>query len=241
MKNIFKNKKLLIILSSVLAICLVGIVVLSMALGNKSDLGTQPESTVSDETDKDIIIDKPKDNNLKADESNVVNEITDDGAGLKPDENIETSKSSNTGSKAQTEKKAESEAKEPDQSDTPAGGGVVIGDGGGNSKYSCGAANHHCEGAETHAYILNLELEGCQHCGSHSCKSFYTTDEWGNACPDATKCPKYNKENNILTKCPDCGRTPKDGTNGTCVQFLLACDCPNCGVHVEANTCHTCG
>ena len=49
-------------------------------------------------------------------------------------------------------------------------------------EYNCGVANHHCDGPETHAYISNLELEGCPYCGSHSCPSFYATDEWGNAC-----------------------------------------------------------
>lgn len=43
-------------------------------------------------------------------------------------------------------------------------------------------------------------------------------------------------------KCSDCGKTEGDGTNGSCVQWLMGdVDCPNCGEHVEVRTCHTCG
>ena len=30
------------------------------------------------------------------------------------------------------------------------------------------------------------------------------------------------------------------GRNGTCVQFVLDCTCPNCGEQVKAWTCHYC-
>ena len=43
-------------------------------------------------------------------------------------------------------------------------------------------------------------------------------------------------------KCSDCGKTEGDGTNGSCVQWLMGdVDCPHCGVHVSVRTCHTCG
>lgn len=32
-----------------------------------------------------------------------------------------------------------------------------------------------------------------------------------------------------------------DGANGTCVQYVNACNCPNCGEQVPAWTCHYCG
>lgn len=41
--------------------------------------------------------------------------------------------------------------------------------------------------------------------------------------------------------CSECGKTSGNGTNGTCVQWLMGdIDCPNCGQHVEVRTCHTC-
>ena len=41
--------------------------------------------------------------------------------------------------------------------------------------------------------------------------------------------------------CSECGKASGNGTNGTCCQWLMgAINCPNCGVHVEVRTCHTC-
>ncbi len=107
--------------------------------------------------------------------------------------------------------------------------------------YSCGTPGHHCDSAETHAYILNLELDGCPYCHRHDCPSFYATDEWGNAVYDPAKCPSYDVRSDPVYYCQDCGRKCGDGQHGTGVQFVKACDCPNCGKHVESWTCHTCG
>lgn len=120
------------------------------------------------------------------------------------------------------------------------GGGITIGNPPVEEKYSCGCANHHCQNADYHTSLLNREMEGCPYCGSHSCPSFYAVNEWGYTTLDITLCPKYNEKSDPLKYCQECGKKPGDGSNGTCVQFLHACDCPNCGEHVEANTCHTC-
>lgn len=119
-------------------------------------------------------------------------------------------------------------------------GGVQIGGGDTPVKYNCGAKNHHCQGPETHAFIQNLELEGCERCGSHSCPSFYGTDQWGGGGLFPELCPKYNEKNDPLKYCQDCGKKPGDGSSGTCAQFISDIDCPLCGKHVEAWTCHTC-
>ena len=110
----------------------------------------------------------------------------------------------------------------------------------GNTAYSCGTAGHHCDGPETHAYIMNLELKGCSHCGSHNCPSFYAVDEWGNTCYDPSQCPKYDVHEDPVHYCQECGKACGDGRNGTCVQFVSACHCPNCGEHVDSRDCHTC-
>ena len=110
----------------------------------------------------------------------------------------------------------------------------------GNTTYSCGTDGHHCDGPETHAYILNLELKGCPLCGKHNCPSFYAVDEWGNTCYTPSHCPKYDVHEDPVHYCQNCGKACGDGTNGTCVQFVSACHCPICGEHVDRRTCHTC-
>lgn len=106
-------------------------------------------------------------------------------------------------------------------------------------EYNCGVANHHCDGPETHAYISNLELEGCPYCGSHSCPSFYATDEWGNACYTPSKCPQYDVTKDAAEYCPICGKKCGDGDNDTCQRWIVDFVCPICGELVPANTCHT--
>ena len=118
------------------------------------------------------------------------------------------------------------------------GGGIVIGDQ--PEPYNCGTPGHHCDGPETHAYILNLEKEGCPYCGKHNCPSFYATDEWGNTCYTPDRCPSYYVHKDPVYYCQTCGKKCGDGSNGTCVQFVNACNCPNCGEHVDSWTCHTC-
>ena len=134
------------------------------------------------------------------------------------------------------------ETKQPDPPPTTNnnGGGIQIGGGETPAPYDCGVANHHCEGPETHAFIANLEKEGCPTCGSHSCPSFYGTDQWGNGGLFPNLCPKYDVKNDPLHYCQDCGKKTGDGTNDTCVRFINAMKCPLCGVDVPGRTCHTC-
>ncbi len=124
----------------------------------------------------------------------------------------------------------------PDDGD---GGGVLIGET--QAVYDCGSPGHHCEGPETHAYVLNLETEGCPYCGRHICPSFYAVDEWGNTCYTPRLCPEYDVTKDPACFCQVCGRECGDGSKGTCVQFVTGCKCPICGEQVEAWTCHTCG
>ncbi len=127
---------------------------------------------------------------------------------------------------------------EPEQ---PGGeGGIQIGGDTPAASYTCGSPNHHCKNAEAHAYLLNLELEGCSYCGSHSCPSFYGTDEWGNTGLTPELCPQYDEKKDPVKYCQDCGKKTGDGSNGTCAQFVEDCDCPLCGERVKAWACHTC-
>ena len=105
--------------------------------------------------------------------------------------------------------------------------------------YSCGSKNHHCTTKEEHAFIKSLEEKGCSICGSHSCRSFYAIDEWGNNCYDITKCPKYSEKKDPENYCEYCGKEVGLGDNGTCVRFTVDTKCPICGKKVPAKTCHT--
>lgn len=127
------------------------------------------------------------------------------------------------------------EPKQPDDE-----GGIQIGEGDTPAAYSCGSPNHHCKNTEAHAYLLNLELEGCPYCSSHSCPSFYGTDEWGNTGLTPELCPKYDEKKDPVKYCQDCGKKTGDGSAGTCAQFVKDCACPFCGEHAKAWTCHTC-
>lgn len=110
----------------------------------------------------------------------------------------------------------------------------------GTEKYDCGYPNHACDGPETHAFTLNLELAGCPYCGSHSCRSFYAKDRWGNTSYDPTFCPQYSELRDPAEYCADCGRECGNGWNGTCTKFIRSGECPLCGEHVEAGICHSC-
>lgn len=105
--------------------------------------------------------------------------------------------------------------------------------------YSCGCKNHHCTTKEEHAFIKSLEEKGCSICGSHSCRSFYVLDEWGQPCYDITKCPKYSEKKDPANYCEHCGKEIGLGDNGTCVRFTVDTKCPICGKKVPAKTCHT--
>ena len=107
------------------------------------------------------------------------------------------------------------------------------------AKYSCGVKNHNCTTPEEHAFLTSLEEKGCPICGSHSCRSFYALDEWGNTCYDITKCPQYKEEEDPTIRCEHCGRVSGTGDNGTCVRFTVDTVCPICGKTVKAKTCHT--
>lgn len=145
------------------------------------------------------------------------------------------------GSKTPAEKPKEQQKETPpDETEKHESGGIVIGDPTPAQTYSCGVAGHHCTGPETHSFICELEQKGCEYCGSHTCPSFYAVDEWGQGCYTPSKCPKYDIHADPIWYCQTCHKLCGDGRNGTCVQFVIDCTCPNCGEQVKAWTCHYC-
>ena len=105
--------------------------------------------------------------------------------------------------------------------------------------YSCGNSRHHCKTPEDHAFITSLEAKGCPTCGSHSCKSFYCTDQWGNPSYNQSKCPQYGVKDDPLVYCSTCGKKVGTGDKGTCVRFTVDTVCPICHKEVPARTCHS--
>lgn len=121
------------------------------------------------------------------------------------------------------------------------GGGIEIGSSdASNTVYNCDTASHKCNTPTKHAYIQNLEIEGCKTCGSHSCKSFYALNQWGYTHYTPSKCPEYNKQKDPVHTCQECGKPTGNGKSGTCVRFVTTDDCPKCGENVSAWTCHSC-
>lgn len=240
-KKLFKNKRLLAVIGGAAALLLIVSVVCLITPNKPSGLDNSSEPSAS-ETGQSIVIETPE-STASSDTTNSVTagKIVDDGSGLKPDESVSDSATEkNTGEKAQKTASPKKEADPPKDSGKGSNGGIQIGGGESTSKYSCGSPKHHCDGPETHAFILNLELEGCPYCGSHSCPSFYGIDKWGNAGYFPKLCPKYDITKDPVYYCQDCGKKCGDGTNGTCVRFVKACKCSNCGEYVEEGTCHTC-
>ena len=249
MKN---KKKLLIVGGCVVGVILAIILLIALMPKNGTDPKTPETTGISDvNTEKDVTIEDPSESSEPTEETTDESKkttkdeepsvIEPDGKGLTP---VEEKKSEQGKQEKQPEKEATEVAKpveqsDPPKQDEPSSGGIVIG---GNTPepYDCGTPGHHCDGPETHAYVLNLELDGCPYCGKHDCPSFYATDEWGQTCYTPSKCPNYDIHSDPVYYCQKCGKPCGDGSNGTCAEYNIDIDCPICGKHVEAWTCHSC-
>ena len=242
------NSKTFRILALVIAPILLGIIIWTIAGFRTDSPSTDPTGQIVVETEAATtpsisipVIDTP--DATDPEPTNKSDHLVDDGTGLTPVEpdmtEPDTSETAPTGT-------AEPEPVQPEtpvalpavDEDDSKHDGIVIG--GGKIEYDCGTEGHHCDGPETHAYILNLELKGCKYCGSHSCPSFYAVDEWGNTCYAPSHCPEYDIHKDPVYYCQKCGKACGDGSGDTCVQFINACACPNCAEYVDSWTCHTC-
>ncbi len=238
MKKLSKKKKMILAgAASFLLIALVIILALASA-GKKSQDVARTDDTTSD-TETEITVDSVSPDNDET-ETDDTEEIPDDADVLTIEEPEIVSPETENVIEGETGTPASPvEERTPPDDGNGNGGGITIG-GGDTEAYNCGSPNHHCDGPETHSFIQNLEIEGCPYCGSHSCPSFYATDAWGYTCYTPSKCPSYDIHRDPVYYCQECGKPCGDGTNGTCVQFVNACTCPNCGEAVSAWTCHSC-
>ena len=236
-----KNNKKLWLIASIAVAVIIAIVLCIVLLPGKEAEKPESESTVTTEQTEVNIDDpetEPDDTDSETTADNMLM-IEDTDGGLTPAE-----EKTNANTSAGKREKAPSDTAKPVSEVKPEthkdeGGGLIIG---GNTPepYDCGVKGHHCANAETHAYVLNLEIEGCPYCGSHTCASFYATDEWGQTCYTPSKCPKYDIHSDPVYYCQTCHKPCGNGKNGTCVQYVNACNCPECGEYVESWTCHSC-
>ncbi len=233
-----KNKKTLFIIGGSVLAVLIAVIVIVCAVGTKTNDTPQTPSETENSTVtlSDVNIEDPEtDTTATAETTTGLSKIPDDGNVVTIDDEDMPVIVKTGGENAGTTATPITEKTPTDDGN----GGISIG-GGQPEAYDCGVAGHHCDGPETHAYILNLELEGCPYCHKNNCPSFYAVDQWGNTCYTPSKCPNYDVHKDPVYYCQDCGRKCGDGSGGTCVQYVNACNCPNCGKHVDAWTCHSC-
>ncbi len=241
MKSIFnpksgKSNKMII---GLIAIILVVGILIAVILGNSGD--KEPNITPSESTTEAITVDELVIPN-ETEENETENETeTTDPSVLVLEE--PTKQTVNNSTKPNTTKPSTVTPVKPSQpSGTVQGPNTsdIIDNGNDNVKeYSCNGKGHHCDSKETHDFVVGLEKKGCPYCGSHSCKSFYTYDEWGNACYDPTKCEGYSVKNDPNEYCQECGKKIGDGGNNTCVRFTVDTKCPVCKEQVKGKTCHS--
>lgn len=241
-----KTTNLIIVFVAILV--LIGaVLIIAFSGGAKNEPSSEAETSSSDASVSEISVEENVSGSLEIPDVTVPEPVSGDPDDVTANDSILTLPDANeTGAKETNE----SEVPREPAGETAAPVVITIPDddegaGSGNNEnppdaYDCGTPGHHCDGPETHAYVLNLELKGCPYCGEHDCPSFYAVDEWGNTCYTPGKCPKYDVRKDPVYYCQTCGKKCGDGRNGTCVQFVNACNCPNCGELVEAWTCHTC-
>jgi len=239
-----KNKKKLFIIGGSCILVLITVVLIAILAVNKDAPEPLPEPnsdvTMTDTSDITILDDIT---DIEATESDTLNfkveKIKDDGTGITLDTEETVTNPSEDMATGQKANDVASPIVENTPKDDNIDEDIIIG-GNDIQAYNCGVENHHCDGPETHAYILNLEIEGCPYCTKHDCVSFYATDEWGYSCYTPSKCPNYDILKDPVYYCQDCNRPTGNGTNGTCVQFVNGCECEYCCEWVDSRMCHTC-
>lgn len=228
-----QNKIIAALIVGIIAVAILIAVMIGHFTGNDSKEPTAVPTTESEETIGEVVIDdditeNPDTTEIEADKGVEIIQLKEP----------ETTKTTTQKPTQQTTVKP---AEPVTQGNSSQGSVHEIVDSGNDSvnEYSCGKKGHHCDSKETHDFIVSLENKGCPYCGSHSCKSFYTYDEWGNACYDPTKCESYNAKSDPCEYCQECGKKVGTGSGNTCVRFTVDTKCPECGKPVKGKTCHT--
>lgn len=227
------NKIIAALIVGIIAVSILIAVIIGNFVKNDTEETTTVPTTEIEETIGDVVIDDDITENTDTSET-----TTEKGVEIIKLEEPETTKPTTQKPTQQTTVKP---AEPVTQVTTTQGNYMEIVDSGNDSvnEYSCGSKGHHCDSKETHDFIVSLEKKGCSYCGSHSCKSFYTYDEWGNACYDPSKCESYNVKSDPCEYCQECGKKVGTGSKDTCVRFTVDTKCPECGKSVKGKTCHS--
>lgn len=229
-----QNKIIAALIVGIIAVSILIAVMIGNFVGKDTEEPTTDITTEQAETVGDIVIDD--DITDESDNAESTTEKTETVIKLEEPTVEKVTTTQNTTQQTSTLKSAEPVTQNSSQSTN-----YEVVDSGNDSvtEYSCGSKGHHCDSKETHEFIVSLENKGCPYCGSHSCKSFYTYDEWGNACYDPTKCESYNAKSDPCEYCQECGKKVGTGSGDTCVRFTVDTKCPECGKTVKGKTCHS--
>lgn len=230
------NKIIAALIVGIIAVSILIAVIIGNFVKNDTEETTTVPTTEIEETIGDVVIDDEITENTDTSET-----TTEKGVEIIKLEEPETTKPTTQKPTQQTTVKPAEPVTQGNPAGVSQGNNHEIIDSGSDSvkEYSCGKKGHHCDSKETHDFIVSLESKGCPHCGSHSCKSFYTYDEWGNACYDPTKCESYNAKSDPCEYCQECGKKVGTGSGSTCVRFTVDTKCPECGKSVKGKTCHS--
>jgi hypothetical protein len=230
------NKIIAALIVGIIAVSILIAVIIGNFVKNDTEETTTVPTTEIEETIGDVVIDDDITENTDTSET-----TTEKGVEIIKLEEPETTKPTTQKPTQQTTVKPAEPVTQGNPAGVSQGSNHEIIDSGSDSvkEYSCGKKGHHCDSKETHDFIVSLESKGCPHCGSHSCKSFYTYDEWGNACYDPTKCESYNAKSDPCEYCQECGKKVGTGSGSTCVRFTVDTKCPECGKSVKGKTCHS--
>ncbi|MBO7319858.1 MAG: hypothetical protein J6V06_07575 [Clostridia bacterium] len=230
------NKIIAALIVGIIAVSILIAVIIGNFVKNDTEETTTVPTTEIEETIGDVVIDDDITENTDTSET-----TTEKGVEIIKLEEPETTKPTTQKPTQQTTVKPAEPVTQGNPAGVSQGNNHEIIDSGSDSvkEYSCGKKGHHCDSKETHDFIVSLESKGCPHCGSHSCKSFYTYDEWGNACYDPTKCESYNAKSDPCEYCQECGKKVGTGSGSTCVRFTVDTKCPECGKSVKGKTCHS--
>lgn len=230
------NKIIAALIVGIIAVSILIAVIIGNFVKNDTEETTTVPTTEIEETIGDVVIDDDITENTDTSET-----TTEKGVEIIKLEEPETTKPTTQKPTQQTTVKPAEPVTQGNPAGVSQGNNHEIIDSGSDSvkEYSCGKKGHHCDSKETHDFIVSLESKGCPYCGSHSCKSFYTYDEWGNACYDPTKCESYNAKSDPCEYCQECGKKVGTGSGSTCVRFTVDTKCPECGKSVKGKTCHS--
>lgn len=259
MKNFFNSHKkaCIITAAAVLALLLLTAIIIGVTIGKKPD-GKTGDNGSSTSQSSDLTIEEP------TDETNTSSELLPDSDNyISPDESeadkvlsgeSKTSDSSTVSTPANTSSTNKTPA--TNTNSTPSGSGSTAQ----NSGNTGSTAENTSSAGSTSSQATVVQMAdpdtGISWDGKSPIIYTYTDGTTGTEMKLGATYEQFPGMTTTITEmdmpdwepeeydpnCRHCGKLMGDGTNGTCVRWMMGdIDCPACGAHVSANTCHTCG